>query len=553
MPSYLAKKWYLFVCLLSLFSFFPLFAFSEESTVPSSESHPIITEIETLQQQLLDTLDAEELLAGEEQIKKYLDANAVNEKLRDAIEKAITLELADKQILLDAIAFQQADSADAFAEAPSLLNEIADDLYTAESQDKLSFLGEYNEILTLFDSIFVDTSENIIWLQRLGEDTAQETLAFNQVLLKRLNSITTTLKFLEQERRIYDVKFDVAPDKEKSLIEVDKVILTYRVEMLAKSLNKMIKVADRQHIDTTEFRVFHFETTREITKELFSISVIKVIFQHSLDAISEFFTEHLAKLFIQILIIFFIVVLTYYLSLIAKRSMTKLVASDNIDIPQLMKDFLVSMTGRIIFVIGFVVALSQLGIDFLPILTGFGIAGVIVGFALQDTLSNFASGMMLLIYRPFDVGDFVSAGGVEGKVSHMSLVNTTIRTFDNQIIIIPNNSIWGNVIKNMTHERVRRVDMTFNAGYGDSSAFVKQTLQDIVDNHPSILRSPKAIIKLEKLGTSSVEFIVRPWVKTDDYWDVLWDITWEVKEQFEKNGITIPYPQHDVHLHKSTE
>ncbi|MDD1794538.1 mechanosensitive ion channel family protein [Enterovibrio sp. ZSDZ42] len=553
MPSYLANKWCLFVCLLSLLSFFPLFAFSEESTVPPSESHPIITEIETLQQQLLDTLDAEEALAGEEQIKKYLDANAVNEKLRDAIEKAITLELADKQILLDAIAFQQADSADAFAEAPSLLNEIADDLYAAESQDKLSFLGEYNEILTLFDSIFVDTSENIIWLQRLGEDTAQETLAFNQVLLKRLNSITTTLKFLEQERRIYDVKFDVAPDKEKSLIEVEKVILTYRVEMLAKSLNKIIKVADKQHIDTTAFRVFHFETTREITKELFSISVIKVIFQHSLDAISEFFTEHLAKLFIQILIIVFIVVLTYYLSLIAKRSMTKLVASDNIDIPQLMKDFLVSMTGRLIFLIGFVVALSQLGIDFLPILTGFGIAGVIVGFALQDTLSNFASGMMLLIYRPFDVGDFVSAGGVEGKVGHMSLVNTTIRTFDNQIIIIPNNSIWGNVIKNMTHERVRRVDMTFNAGYGDSSAFVKQTLQDIVDNHPSILRSPKAIIKLEKLGASSVEFIVRPWVKTDDYWDVLWDITWEVKEEFEKKGITIPYPQHDVHLHKSTE
>lgn len=105
------------------------------------------------------------------------------------------------------------------------------------------------------------------------------------------------------------------------------------------------------------------------------------------------------------------------------------------------------MSGKIVWVIGIMVGLSQIGLNLAPVLTGFGIAGVIIGFALQDTLSNFASGMMLLIYRPFDVGDFVHAGGVDGKVSHMSLVNTTIRTFDNQIIIVPNSKIWGDVIK----------------------------------------------------------------------------------------------------------
>lgn len=129
----------------------------------------------------------------------------------------------------------------------------------------------------------------------------------------------------------------------------------------------------------------------------------------------------------------------------------------------------------------------------------FGIAGVIIGFALQDTLSNFAAGMMLLIYRPFDVGDFVHAGGVDGKVSHMSLVNTTIRTFDNQIIIVPNSKIWGDVIKNVTHERIRRVDMVFGIGYSDDLLKAEAVLTDIVKSHPAVLKHLSRISKCIRL------------------------------------------------------
>lgn len=200
-------------------------------------------------------------------------------------------------------------------------------------------------------------------------------------------------------------------------------------------------------------------------------------------------------------------------------------------------------------VLGILVGLSQLGLNLTPVLTGFGIAGVIIGFALQDTLSNFAAGMMLLIYKPFDVGDFVFAGGVDGKVSHMSLVNTTIKTFDNQIIIVPNSKIWGDVIKNVTHERVRRVDMIFGIGYGDDLLKAESVLTDIVTTHPAVLRTPEPAIKVHTLNTSSVDFIVRPWVKTEDYWDVYWDVTKEVKLRFDREGISIPFPQQDVHLH----
>lgn len=217
-----------------------------------------------------------------------------------------------------------------------------------------------------------------------------------------------------------------------------------------------------------------------------------------------------------------------------------------------MQDFFVALSSKAVWVIGFLIALSQLGINLTPVLAGFGVAGVVIGFALQDTLSNFASGMMLLIYRPFDVGDFVNAGGVDGKVNHMSLVSTTIRTFDNQTLIVPNKTIWGNVIKNVTHERTRRVDMIFSIGYGDDILKAEKVLNDIVLAHAKVLKDPEPTIKLHTLNSSSIDFVVRPWVSTDDYWDVYWDITREVKLRFDRENISIPFPQQDVHLYTHT-
>lgn len=180
--------------------------------------------------------------------------------------------------------------------------------------------------------------------------------------------------------------------------------------------------------------------------------------------------------------------------------------------------------------------------------------GFIVGFALQDTLSNFASGMMILIYRPFDVDDFVEAAGISGKVSNMSLVNTTILTFDNQTIIVPNNKIWGDVIRNVTAQKIRRVDMVFGISYGDDIPNAEKLLLDIVNAHESVLEDPEPMIRLHELGDSSVNFIVRPWVKTDDYWETYWAmITRSVKMRFDEEGVSIPFPQRDVHLYQTSD
>jgi small conductance mechanosensitive channel len=218
-------------------------------------------------------------------------------------------------------------------------------------------------------------------------------------------------------------------------------------------------------------------------------------------------------------------------------------------VSSLARDFFIKMTGRLIMLLGLIIAIAQLGIEIAPLLAGLGIAGFVVGFALQDTLSNFASGLMILVYRPFDVGDVIEAGGVMGTVDQMNLVSTMVLTFDNQLLVVPNKQIWGGVIRNVTHQDKRRVDMTFGIGYSDDVPKAEKVLTEIVTSHEKVLKEPEPVIRLHELGESSVNFVVRPWAKTDDYWDVYWDITREVKRRFDEEGISIPFPQRDVHLH----
>jgi small conductance mechanosensitive channel len=207
---------------------------------------------------------------------------------------------------------------------------------------------------------------------------------------------------------------------------------------------------------------------------------------------------------------------------------------------------------NLVVVMGFLIALSQLGFSLGPVLAGLGIAGFVLGFALQDSLSNFASGLMILVYRPLDVGDLVEAGGVFGTVSHMNLVNTTILTLDNQTLIVPNNMIWTQVIKNVTAQATRRVDMVFGISYGDDIPKAERVLMEVLEKHDKVLSDPPPNVRVHELGDSSVNFVVRPWCATADYWDVFWDVTKEVKMRFDAEDISIPFPQRDVHFFPTT-
>jgi small conductance mechanosensitive channel len=159
--------------------------------------------------------------------------------------------------------------------------------------------------------------------------------------------------------------------------------------------------------------------------------------------------------------------------------------------------------------------------------------------------------MMILIYRPFDEGNLIETAGVTGTVDKLSLVSTTILTFDNQRLVIPNSKIWGDVIRNVTAQNIRRVDMVFGIGYSDDIPKAEALLYSILTEHPKVLKHPEPNVKLHTLNESSVDFIVRPWTSTSDYWDVYWDVTKAVKQRFDEEGISIPFPQRDVHIHQT--
>ncbi len=214
----------------------------------------------------------------------------------------------------------------------------------------------------------------------------------------------------------------------------------------------------------------------------------------------------------------------------------------------LLRDFVVNTTRKLVFFVGIVIALSYIGVNIAPLVAAIGAAGFIVGFALQGTLQNFAAGIMVLIYRPYDIGDYVSAGGVTGTVASMNLVSTSIKTPDNQLIVVPNGSIWGGVITNVTANPTRRIDLTFGVSYTDDLDKVRAVLMEMLTSHPRVLKDPAPVVEVHELADSSVNFIARPWVNASDYWATYWEFQRTVKQRFDQEGISIPFPQRDVHL-----
>jgi small conductance mechanosensitive channel len=210
--------------------------------------------------------------------------------------------------------------------------------------------------------------------------------------------------------------------------------------------------------------------------------------------------------------------------------------------------FLANITYYALLIMVIIAAAGQLGINTTSFLTIVGAAGLAVGLALKDSLSNFASGVMLILFRPFHVGDFVTAGGVTGKVEQITIFTTVLNTPDNQRVIVPNGAITSDVITNVNANPTRRVDMVFGIGYDDDIAKAKKILTELLDADERILKDPAPMVALSELADSSVNFVVRPWVKAENYWGVYFDMHEKVKLTFDDAGISIPYPQQDVHL-----
>jgi len=232
------------------------------------------------------------------------------------------------------------------------------------------------------------------------------------------------------------------------------------------------------------------------------------------------------------------------------RALHKVMQAQKLD--KTLETFVCNLIRMVLLVFVVIAAISQIGVQTTSLIAVIGAAGLAVGLALQGSLSNFASGVLIVMFGPYKVGDFVEAAGISGSVEEVQILTTVLKTGDNKRVIVPNSQIMNSIITNYSANETRRIDMVIGVSYDDDLGKVRKTLEELVAADERILTDPACTIAVAELADSSVNFILRPWVKTADYWAVKLQLTEAIKNRFDEVGIAFPFPQQDVHLYQAS-
>ena len=239
----------------------------------------------------------------------------------------------------------------------------------------------------------------------------------------------------------------------------------------------------------------------------------------------------------------------YFIVAIITRYIQRAMKKANLE--KLLIEFVTRVSKILLFIVVLILAVSVLGVNVGSGLVSISVVfGFVIGFAFQDMLGNLAAGFMIALTKPFKIGDYVDAAGISGSVRHVGVSNTTLLTLDNKKVIIPNAKVWGEAITNYTAENTRMIDITIGISYKDSISTAIKTAIDILQNHPKVLKDPAPLVAANELADSSVNLVIRPWVKTEDYWPLKRELIQKIKEAYDHEGINIPFPQRDIHLIK---
>ena len=398
------------------------------------------------------------------------------------------------------------------------------------------------------DELIEAATEDVERAAVLGVDLGPDVALLDQRLEDRAATLAARIE-LTVDRRATLLDRIGRAGADTVAIREELNALEEKLRGTTKSLQAMVDLMDQRDLETAGYRRLLLESTGDLGMTSLDAEVVGGLVADRWKSIRGWLSDNTGGLLLKGATILLVLFIFGILARLARRLANRALSASPVQASELLRRLLVGMASKLMWLIAFLVALSVFGIDVGPMLAGLGIAGFVLGFALQDTLSNFAAGLMIMFYRPFDVGDVVTAGGVQGKVLSVSLVSTVITTFDNQILIVPNNKVWGDVINNVTAQDTRRVDLVFGIGYPDDAAKARKIMEDVLAGHELVLDEPESIVRLHELADSSVNFVCRPWCKTEDYWTVYWDVTATVKQRFAAEGISIPFPQRDVHLY----
>ncbi len=533
MKRYLQKS--LKPVLIALLAYVSPCVTQAQSEIPS-ETHPLVTQAERLSQDLeqsirayrvlierLSELRGEDKLVMSHQARLMLIENMSKFDALGELHSQHVAENVDAGALETFLDSQMGGVRKALraaaAESRSRMDEVEVRMTKADTADLFELEQQEAKFQNDLDDLFEAALRYLLVMEKIGLGDQDLRPEWEQKLNQHAQLAAGRLRFAIDTSDRIQVQLKSSPEDSSLAQELEASEIA--INTAVRSLDRKIEMMHLLDMDTTRYQALIVTSTGQLTKGL----------------------DWKVLIFVGILLGFRLI----------SRMVCKAVLAGldkySIKPSQLLRSMIATLTGNAVLAMGVMIALTQVGISLGPLLAGLGVAGFVVGFALQETLANFAAGLMILFYRPFDVGDFVGAAGVTGTVHNMSLVSTTILTLDNQTLIVPNGKIWGDVIRNVTHQKQRRVDLVFGISYSDDIPKAEGILKSILEEHPKVLDDPESKVKLHELAESSVNFIVRPWVKTEDYWDVYWDVQRAVKMRFDEEGIGIPFPQRDVHIY----
>lgn len=540
-----------------LFSFLFVLA-TPASALTENEIQQLQLQIETTQKEITHFKQQNKSAKGESRILSAMQFLKREKELREALDQLASQVISDNQesALSKYVLALLINQSGVIKEEILLIENYIDKAQVkyekAESTlDRMTSNKEVENGTRLLIEHMQALFKNAMHLQSMGSDASNDLTYLDQLLNTYSVKAVGQLELTKAEIDDLSDLLSFAPEEVKKELTAQSAILQNKKKKIAESLSHILALMDQRGLNVSSYQHVLISATGQVSGDIFDSEVALDLFRRASEATQVWLVENGLGLIWKLILFSLIIVAFLALSKFSGKMVHSALNKSNLQLSGLLKEFFTSIASKLVLLIGILIAMSQFGIEVTPLLAGLGMVGFIVGFALQDTLSNFASGLMILIYRPFDEGDLVEAAGVKGTVSKLSLVSTTILTLDNQKLVVPNSKIWGDVIRNVTAQTQRRVDMIFSIGYSDDIPKAEDVLMDILSSHSSVLKAPEPMVKLHTLNESSVDFVVRPWVKTEDYWNVYWDVTRTVKQRFDEENISIPFPQRDIHIYKS--
>lgn len=413
------------------------------------------------------------------------------------------------------------------------------------AQDKLSALkAKLSKKRKTQGKTYSTLVKNAQELAKSGKDASQDYTYVKPLVKRQADMLSGLIGFEKAKLAKLQKKLSIVSNESK---EGKKILSDIRaqnqlIQHYADRLQDMVKLLEVEgmDVDASLYKKTVLQSKSVFSKDILDKKVASHLFTEWWLKTKKWFFKKAPELLGKTVTFLAIILFSILIAALVKKMIRRIFSRTLPDMSELAKKFIVSMSSKLVILVGFLLALSNMGVQIGPLLAGLGIMGFVIGFALQDTLSNFASGLMILVYRPYDVGDKVKCAGVKGKVKKMNLVSTTIITSEYDQLTVPNSKIWGNIIDNITSLPLHRVDLHFMTPYNSDSETALTIIADEVNKCSSVHHDKKKIVRVDELGKSEVDYLARFWVtSTDNLKEAQWTISEGVKKRFDKEGISL--------------